>query len=707
MKLKKLLFPGVSLALSLAVGIGALCTASSGQGNPTNSGGNRPSAVLTQQTKAIKAANAQKAAQTATYPAGVSSEKDFAFAKENYRNAYEKLMAEDGFLYGMEYDWIADNMDFSCSLGDNEILTHDAAYSEAKCAIDLYNIKALGFNAVNMWLLQGGQGLNFDHDTGYVTGLDESLKNNLISFLNIARKNDLKVVLSIQPHGIPGYGDTIDKLSYEDLRTRYFQFYYSEPARKAYMDNAIKPLCNDIIRLYQDTVIICDLTVENGANEVNDDDLGMYCWTGGTTWENFASFVSEMNKCVKEAMPNMMTSSEDMFYQYAAYKYNDLGLDLHGYNWYNKSGTIPDTAALFSNTPLYISEVNVTEDKSESFSDEYWQQAQMQYYTNAQAQGYIGCFYFSWWVGAGNFVMFDESTLKYESMKNVAQHFYYQFNDMKNKYRGVENAVDKPVLLSNRGGSEVYWLPGRTMERFQLDRSDDGGKTWKTVAANLRDGEGCTMLKNGLIKYIDTTVGAGMSYQYRVTAFNDETGVSSVSVPNNRAEFFVAQNLVKNGDFEETDSFNFPQGTIQTAEADKGWYTNGRQLGVISTRDAQSGSKCIEIDTTDGKGQTGWTKLFQKLTVTPGALYEASYWYKNVDTDKGIALQASGVDDSVDGLYINGTYQHTPENPDDEWHKASFIFTAPADGQVIIRLWNSDWGYQKGLVDNVQVLEIR
>lgn len=49
------------------------------------------------------------------------------------------------------------------------------------------------------------------------------------------------------------------------------------------------------------------------------------------------------------------------------------------------------------------------------------------------------------------------------------------------------------------------------MTRFLLERSDDGGKTWKAVGENLTDGNGCTMLSNGLYKFTDESLGAGMT----------------------------------------------------------------------------------------------------------------------------------------------------------------------------------------------------
>ena len=703
MNLKRMIVPGIALTLSLAISVGVLASTKADTDDVTASaGGAAPRAVVL----ANEAGADSKA--TPSYPTGVSSESDFEYAKKGYRNAYEELMDRDGFLYGIEYDWF-DGLTWS--LGDNELLNHRNEFSYDRVYTDLYNMKALGFNAANFWLFSALQGMTFDHETGYVTGLQQSFRDNLTELLNIARELDMKMVLSIQPHGNFEYGDTPSGLSAQDVYVRYLQPIYNNPeAQKMYMDNAITPLCEDILKYYQDTVIICDITVENGCGEVDDDNLGMYYGSeNGTTWENFGGFVKEMNRRIKAVMPNMMTSSEDMWSPYSIYKYNDLGLDLHGINIYDNQGQLPDQAEHFSNTPMYISEVNVSENQSEHFSDEYWLQRQQAFYPNAQAQGYIGCFYFCWWAGGPAFAMFDGNTRNYDGMHTIAGYLSYQFNDLKNRYYGTQGQPDKPVLLANRGGQDVYWLPGREMTRFKLERSDDGGKTYHTVAENLTDGEGGEILTNGLYKYHDNTVKAGVAFQYRVTAYNDESGVSTVSLPNNAKELFVAQDLMKDGSFEAVNTVDaLPYNdNFADAMADSGWVRSGGTIGAVSSTAPQDGGKCLEIDTANGKGETGWVRLNQKLTVTPGATYQATFWYKDIDCTGDGALIASEAR-TVAGEFITGSWiTKSIEENAGKWVQTSYTFTAPADGEVIIQLINYSWGTQKGFIDNFSVKELR
>ena len=109
------------------------------------------------------------------------------------------------------------------------------------------------------------------------------------------------------------------------------------------------------------------LTVENGYQLVNDPDTGMLYSTGyigATTWENISTFINGLGKIVKEYMPNMMTSVEDVGQEWAqlSYRYNELEyVDIIGRNLYMSSSTVPDPQDLFITKPTYLGEFNVAE----------------------------------------------------------------------------------------------------------------------------------------------------------------------------------------------------------------------------------------------------------------------------------------------------------------------------------------------------------
>ena len=216
-------------------------------------------------------------------------------------------------------------------------------------------------------------------------------------------------------------------------------------------------------------------------------------------------------------------------------------------------------------------------------------------------------------------------------------------------------------------------------------------------------------MTNGLYKYHDNTVKAGVAFQYRVTAYNDESGVSTVSLPNNAKELFVAQDLMKDGSFEAVNTVDaLPYNdNFADAMADSGWFRSGGTIGAVSSTTPQDGGKCLEIDTANGKGETGWVRLNQKLTVTPGATYQATFWYKDIDCTGDGALIASEAR-TVAGEFITGSWiTKSIEENAGKWVQTSYTFTAPADGEVIIQLINYSWGTQKGFIDNFSVKELR
>ena len=83
----------------------------------------------------------------------------------------DRVLAEDGFLNGIDYMWIDDGHTFS----DNQIYGFDTnSFSDndgaATVYSDMINIKALGYNCVHI-MAQGGrmEGVQFDQN-GHILG---------------------------------------------------------------------------------------------------------------------------------------------------------------------------------------------------------------------------------------------------------------------------------------------------------------------------------------------------------------------------------------------------------------------------------------------------------------------------------------------------------------------------------------------------------
>ena len=110
---------------------------------------------------------------TATSVINKTSALQWDFEKAGFKNSWEYLLDRDGFVYGCDYCYVG-MVDFvDHSLGPNFISNKSATYNHYMAYIDIYNIKALGFNAVNYWLLTNMQGIHFDEngycDAGLIT----------------------------------------------------------------------------------------------------------------------------------------------------------------------------------------------------------------------------------------------------------------------------------------------------------------------------------------------------------------------------------------------------------------------------------------------------------------------------------------------------------------------------------------------------------
>lgn len=176
-----------------------------------------------------------------------------------------------------------------------------------------------------------------------------------------------------------------------------------------------------------------------------------------------------------------------------------------------------------------------------------------------------------------------------------------------------------------------------------------------------------------------------------------------MSAPNNREEFWVATDEMVNGGFEDPID-DLPLYTNHAdLKADIGWTTSGKPVGIRTTDEAHSGDACLFIDTRNGIGETGWVKLNQKISVTPGVTYEVSCWYKGLKDCGLISLSARTSQDT----YINGNFNIKGTTEDGEWHQVSFLVVAPQDGTMVIELWNYDSNQNYGYIDDITVKEVR
>lgn len=678
----------------------------------------------------------------------------FTYNGEKYDCEFDRLMAEDGYVFGIDDNWYGTYSQKQTVLGDNEIITAAPAYLQGQVERRLYNMKALGYNSVNVWIHKDLGGFTFDDD-GKITGLNENFTTNLRLLLESCRKTNMNLVPSLlNPGTATNFNEGANGLTPEQIWFKYFRFYYDEEMRKAYIDVLSQTL--EILSEYQDVITMVNLAVENGTQMINDPSYENqnYANRFGIVWEDYASLLNDMHAASKAAMPNVPTTVEDVAWACNSFKYNDLDVDIIGYNFYGKKPT--DEMIMedrFMTRPAYIGEFNVHFDAAEiRRSDEatrglYLTDLLDYYYHN----GYLGSFYFFYYASGDvgySFFRTQNSSDKYEDMCTFVPMLSYKIRDLKNEHRGIEDVMDKPALLYNHDSAVNYWVAARGAEYYILERTEDGGKTWATIADNID--VNTYMLDNGLLSYEDTTRKENTVYNYRVTGV-DGDGRKSVSDMGNDNSVFIPINLFVNaqgnydGGFEQDGLLEGNGDTMADVINSSGWYertTYGKNVGVIlnDPEMARTGDKCFYLNLFEGAGDYGiwsdagtlscWT---YNLELQPNTSYTLTYWYKLI-AHGGFSFTVRDPEDPfVNLVWTQPGQQLTAEERDallenydglegeelknavknGQWLQGSMTFTTSASGRVIVCLQNNR-GYDAKnpqnsafYLDDIEIFEMR
>ncbi len=668
------------------------------------------------------------------YAHGTTKDKDgnfvFTYDGKRYDSEYDRLMAEDGYIYGIDDNWYGTYNQKQTVLGSNDILNAAPAYLQGQVERRLYNMKVLGYNSVNVWIHKDLGGFTFDQN-GKITGLNESFATNLRYLLESCRKMNMNLVPSLlNPGTATNFNEGVDGMSPEQIWFKYFRFYYDEEMRKAYID-ALKQTLS-ILAEYQDVITMINLAVENGTQMINDPgyENQNYANRFGVTWEDYASLLNDMHAASKSFMPNVPTTVEDVAWPCNSFKYNDLDVDILGYNYYGKRpGSELILEDRFMTRPAYVGEFNIHFDAAEiRRSDEatrgmYLTNLLDYYYHN----GFMGSFYFFYYASGDvgySFFRSQSSSDKYEDFCAFVPMLTYKIRDLKNEYHGTEGVMDKPALLYNHDSAVNYWVAARGAEYYILERTENGGKTWVTINDNID--VNTYMLSNGLMSYEDTTRQEDKVYNYRVTAVKGN-GERSVSDVGNDTSVFEPVNVFLNaagkydGGFEQGTLLEGSWETMSEVKNSSGWYerlTYGNDVGVIleDPEMARTGDHCFYVNLFEGVGDYGmWTDTTTmscwtyNLELQPNTTYTLSYWYK-VIAHGGFSFTVRDPDTPSVNLVWTQPGQQLPAEKleevlepyeglegdalkeavkDSEWLQGSMTFTTPATGRVIICLQNN------------------
>ena len=532
--------------------------------------------------------------------------------REDFKNSLEYLLARDGYIHGCDYDWNGDWSGSENSLGDNHIIFNGnvrATYCHYKTYCDLYNIRAIGWNAVNYWLLGSLQGMTFD-DEGYVTGIDESFLNNLRELCEICREIGIFLLPSLQPHGgatswgaLNGKGE-----SPIFVWNKYFKFIWNKKAREMYLKNAIMPVCK-VFAEYQDIILCVGVTIENSTGYVSDMDIGYMQSDQGTNWSVWIDYINDLHDCVKAACPNLLTSTEEAGGIEKLTRLNESKVDILGANYYHAGAYVPPREIYVTGRPGYIGEYNVGDGPKDSYLGFRWGDKRHEFIKASRESGWIGCFLYKYCVDGGDYTTHkpNSNTLYYEDMYEWCHGFRRPITEAIYNYRGEKPEIDLPVLLANKGTEHVYFIPSVSGNIYTIERSFDGESF--TVIADKIDGNQYK-LENGLIRFTDNGVGKGMTYCYRVTVHTAD-GKNATGKANNLMAFRPEENLIVNG--------NFVSGDL------KGWETSAK-FGEVIPHPEKDGF-ALKTDYSNKETVCEYGGIAQTMKVKPSTPYVITVKY--------------------------------------------------------------------------------
>lgn len=613
----------------------------------------------------------------------------------------DRVLAEDGFLNGIDYMWIDDGHTFS----DNQIYGFDTnSFSDndgaATVYSDMINIKALGYNCVHI-MAQGGrmEGVQFDQN-GHILGLSEEYKKNFRRYLEILDETDMNFAVFLQFHTTKIYTE-LGKEAWD----RATQYYGNEEVRKEYFTLVMGPIL-DILKDFQHRILFLSLgdELENEINDVSldwnyDNDRGVY----GVSFEDMYGFYSDLNDLCKKKMPDIprtIGGNSDFLY-----KYGELDLDAMGRNRYTQYGTDFEPISYYkTGLPMYFPEWGIACWVYDMDYDTFIQR-NLTMLDKIKEEGYFGAFFWRYehtQKSDAELTMYNTYWEYPSDYNRMATAFAYEALDDLYARQGKTPALDTPAMFAYHGDGLVTWLTSRQGDTFDLERSLDGGKTWTKILTKAKKSDHLAPRNNEIGYYKDTTVKEGAKALYRVKAYKGSSSALSAasrqvthgtvggSVGDNSGtddkpvQVDPSKNLLKNGGFE---------GGIT------GWTPNSNL-----TYKHLSGGKGHESDGAlmihDGTNR--WGRMQQDFRVEEGKVYRVTFSYRDMnqkgDSSMSVVFSNNGIDYNADTAFS------VPfGSKDTAWHTVDVTFTSNSYTHARIRFMpNVGEGAEKH-IDNVHV----
>ncbi len=688
---------------------------------------------------------------TAIVPASVSAEMggDFPWTDESEKMLIEEILERDGLIDGIWFPWFNGGQT-GHNLTGNDLMAdyYNSSstknwdrveldyYGADKIYREIYNLKAMGYNILAYGGSIFGEGVIFD-ENGDVLGIKEEYLNNARRLLNMCREIGMPVMWNVYFHdssmpsyyGMEGWHVICQMLGNNEIADHYAERF-------------VRPLC-EMLAEYPDVVALVSIADEP-ENQINDLGKGDHFDTKGremygVNQDDMIYFMQQINEVVREELPNVARTVASNSGNKTIYR--DFDLDLMGHNQYTDGDSFKSIESLITDGDVILSEYNVG---SVMTDDTAYANKLIQFRQWMIDNGYKGGFQWCWMPNSNRNSSYalQSSTTDPTAFRKTVALLKYFMDEYRAEYRGETLGLVAPVLYANDTSKKVLkFIPSQLATKITIQRSDDGGNTWKTLVSNVSQS---TYVNSDLVgSYTDSdTSRPTTGYCYRIIA-KDANGNTVTSEPNNiagsdlafkktyvapsytKGKYYItsslkeadakltsfgveknrplsdAVNLIQNGSFESTGGQWNNSSFLQYAQ-------------VVSDSTTPDGSKSLYFDTS-ANGNEGWY-TFTVTGLKANTEYTFSSFIKGAylsDSNKG---QASiGVIDPDTGKYMfywnyfssyprasRETKQMYPTAYDNEWHIRSVTFNTGSLTTATIALY----GYSSQIwVDGLALFE--
>lgn len=568
------------------------------------------------------------------------------------QTALERIMEETGFVYGVNVPWITHGK----SLGNSGVSMLQGGNPVEIDNLETYeriftNIKAIGFNAVSLWMFTNMEGIKMDSQ-GIVEGFDDQFLKNLDKTLKLGQDLDLPVNITLQPHLDEVYNRS-DKHSY-DVMT---QCVVNPDAREAYIKKIILPLC-DVLKKYESNLLAvttyCEPEMDTYA------DYGGYVF--GTSFDKVAEFVTEVTAAARKKLPNIPFSVASGSDPYRAYRYNDCGLDIIGVDVYNNQGTVPDVKASNVTKPMWMTEFGELYTGGNTTSNDFHMANFMNFLDNAHEQGYVGAFY--WYFNGLPPLSMIKNNKNYSDLRPIASALRSRILDEQYALANIENVADTPSILYSDDPMYLSWMSSRSAETYTIEYSQDGKKfeILDTVEADKVTNE------SGVCSYaLGSVKKQGVDYYWRVsvTTYEELKATSDVKkyyLPRYTCE--PEDNLLTNTDFESGDysgwTWTGPADRAPTVENEenKFWQNEDHPVTI-------RGQYSVRVKSDKDNATSAF---YQTVKVKPNTVYHYYFYYFNAWSTSEVNFVDTADNTSFAKIKM-------PDSSSGSWTQCDGIFT--------------------------------